>query len=141
MDDSSLCTFYFYQKYISRNSPKNYLFLLFMRWKQKQNKNIFEQNVWYSCDSSWLLWKFSTILANFLLPGSVLWNGSGSSWLKLNGSGSATLFHCWTNFLGPVYVYFFMVQYNRVVYYVNMAPTSFQEDSKNVELHGHWKLF
>ena len=36
--------------------------------KHKFNRN--EKNVWYSYDFRWFSWKFSMILADFLLPGS-----------------------------------------------------------------------
>ena len=37
----------------------------------KHKFNSFEKNVWYSYDFGWFSWKFSMILADFLLPGSV----------------------------------------------------------------------
>ena len=55
---------------------------------KKYECNSFEKHVWYSNDFGWFLWKFSMILADFLLPGSgsVYWSGSGSGWPKWNGS-------------------------------------------------------
>ena len=35
----------------------------------KHKFNSFEKNVWYSYDFRWFSWKFSMILADFLLPG------------------------------------------------------------------------
>ena len=51
-------------------------------WKLFNN---FEKKIWYSYGFGCFLWKFSMILADFLLPGTdwPKWNGSGS--------GSATL--------------------------------------------------
>ena len=51
-----------------------------------------KKNAWYFYDFGLFLLKFSMVLADFLLPGSVSWNGSRSSWPKWNGSESATLY-------------------------------------------------
>ena len=54
---------------------------------------IFEKNWCYSFGFVWCLWKFSMILADFLLPRSVSvwWNRSGSSWTKWSGFASLGL--------------------------------------------------
>ena len=49
-------------------------------WVSKHKFNSFEKNVWYSYDFRWFSWKFSMILAEFLLPGS----GSVSlKWIRI----------------------------------------------------------
>ena len=56
----------------------------------KHKFNIFEEqkNVWYSYGFGWFLWKFSMIMADFLLPGSGWQNETDPN---ESVSGSATL--------------------------------------------------
>ena len=66
-----LLYFFFYKKNIFLRNMICFVIYGVNIYVSKHKFNSSEKNVWYSNDFGWFLWKFSMILADFLLSGSV----------------------------------------------------------------------